>query len=79
VVAEENDDALLDDRTVRGRRIVIVQAPCSRATTTMFSWLVSPCSKAQVTRTRRLGTVLSEAHDGRDVAAFGDSPILVIR
>jgi hypothetical protein len=59
--------------------IVVVHAPCSCATATMLSVLVSPCSNAQVTRTRRLGTVLSEAHEGRDVAAFGDSPILAIR
>jgi hypothetical protein len=44
-----------------------------------LSVLVSPRSYAQVTRTTRFGTELSEAHDGKEVAAFGDSPILTIR
>ena len=41
----------------------------------MLLVLVSPCSKAQVTRTRRLGTVLSAAHGGSELADFGDNPI----
>ena len=52
---------------------------CNCATTTMFARLMSARSKAQVTRTRRFGTVLSEAQDGSDAAVFDDNPILFIR
>ena len=48
------------------------------ATTTMLFVLVSPCSNAQVTRTTRLRTVLSDAHAGSALAVFGDSPVLSI-
>ena len=42
----------------------------------MFSRLVSPCSKAQVTRNRRLGTVLSKAHGGSEAVLANTAGML---
>jgi hypothetical protein len=44
-----------------------------RATTMTLLVLVSLCSYAHVTRTRRSGTVLSDAQDGSELADFGDN------